>query len=107
VLKRLPVIGKDLLEDPPIPRGFGHYRVAPSEGDRMVTVKRLSHGLAAAPPPHRPLHGPPQPPRSSLINESFRDRKNEKSYTIQLLTPSLVGGCLGDAGRCCCHGLDL
>src|SRR5262245_1514837 len=84
VLKRLPVIGKDLLEDTPIPRGFGHHRVAPSEGDRIVTVKRLYHGLAAASTPHRPIHGHPQPPRSSLINESFRDRKNEKSYTIEI-----------------------
>src|SRR5215471_13615268 len=84
VLKRLPVIGKDLLEDTPIPRGFGHYRVAPSEGDMIVTVKRLYHGLAAASTPHRPIHGHPQPPRSSLINESFRDRKNAKSYTLQI-----------------------
>src|SRR6266446_9450532 len=81
VLKRLPVIGKDLLEDTPVSRGFGHHRVAPSWGDMIGTVKRLCHGLAASSTPHRPVHGYPHPPRSSLINGSFRDRENEKSYT--------------------------
>jgi hypothetical protein len=43
-LKRLPVIGEDLLEDTPVPRGYCHHAVAPSEGDTLVTVQRLYHG---------------------------------------------------------------
>ena len=41
MLKRLPVVSKDLLEDVPVPRGCCHHRVAPSGGDRIVTVQRL------------------------------------------------------------------
>ena len=41
VLKRLPVIGKDLLEDAPVWRGFDHHRVAPSWGVGQVAVQRL------------------------------------------------------------------
>ena len=37
----IPVVGKDLLEDVPVPRGCCHHRVAPSGGDRIVTVQRL------------------------------------------------------------------
>jgi hypothetical protein len=44
VLKRVPVLGKDLLEDAPIPRGLYHHRVAPSWGVGMVAVKRFYHG---------------------------------------------------------------
>src|SRR5215813_11491490 len=88
VLKRLPVIDKDLLEDTPVPRGFGHHRVAPSWGDRIVTVKRLYHGLATSSTPHQPVHGQPHYPRSSLINGSFRDRENEKSYTMHIFGPT-------------------
>ena len=55
----------------------------------IVTVKRLYHGLAAASTPHRPIHGHPQPPRSSLINESFRDRKNEKSFYVAAIVKPL------------------
>src|SRR6266851_7036102 len=84
VLKRLPVIGKDLLEDTPVPRGCCNHRVAPSGGDTIVTVQRLYHALAASSTPHRPVYGPPQPPRSSLINGSFRDRKNAFSYTLDI-----------------------
>ena len=36
--KLVPVIGKDLLEDVPIPRGFCHHQVAPSWGVGMVAV---------------------------------------------------------------------
>src|SRR5216683_5358461 len=92
VLKRLPVIGKDLLEDTPVPRGCCNHRVAPSGGDTIVTVQRLYHALAASSTPHRPVYGPPQPPRSSLINGSFRDRKNAFSYTIEIPTRSPGGG---------------
>jgi hypothetical protein len=38
VLKRGPVIGKNLLEDTPVPRDVCHHRVAPSEGDQVVWV---------------------------------------------------------------------
>jgi hypothetical protein len=30
-----PVIGKDLLEDAPMPPGFDSHQVAPSEGSRL------------------------------------------------------------------------
>src|SRR6266481_7067945 len=39
----VPVVGKDLLEDVPVPRGCCHHRVAPSGGERMVTMQRLYH----------------------------------------------------------------
>src|SRR5882672_661318 len=39
----VPVVGKDLLEDVPVPRGCCHHRVAPSGGDRIVTMQRLYH----------------------------------------------------------------
>src|SRR5713101_9072596 len=84
VLKRLPVIGKDLLEDTPVPRGCCNHRVAPSGGDTIVTVQRLYHGLPASSTPHQPVYGHPHLPRSSLINGSFRDWKNAFSYTIKL-----------------------
>src|SRR5262245_54964740 len=64
VLKRAPVIGKDLLEDIPVPRGLGHHGVAPSEGDTIVAVKRLYHGSPASSTPHRPLLRHSHPPRS-------------------------------------------
>src|SRR6266487_564800 len=101
VLKRLPMIGKDLLEDTPVPRGFGHHRVAPSEGDMIVTVKRLYHGLAASSTPHRAIHGHPHPARSSLLNGSFRDRKNEKSfYVAAVVKPPCVFFFPACSGRC-------
>ena len=43
VFKRVPVIGKDLLEDAPVPRGFGHHRVAPSWGVGQVAVQPFYH----------------------------------------------------------------
>src|SRR6266568_1377669 len=85
VLKRVPVIGKDLLEDTPVPRGCCNHRVVPSGGDTIVTVQRLYHGLPASSTPHQPVYGHPHLPRSSLINGSFRDWKNAFSYTIQIL----------------------
>ena len=44
LFKPLPVIGKDLFEDTPIPGSLCHHRVAPSGGDQIVLVKRLYHG---------------------------------------------------------------
>jgi hypothetical protein len=72
VLKRVPVIGEDLLEDIPVPRGLGHHGVAPSEGDTMVAVKRLYHGSPASSTPHRPLLRRSHPPRSPWNHEDFR-----------------------------------
>src|SRR5713101_6677837 len=62
----VPVVGKDLLEDVPVPRGSCHHRVAPSGGDRIGTVQRLYHTspaqstpssafIRAASSPSRPL----------------------------------------------------
>src|SRR2546423_14470388 len=54
-LKRVPVIGKDLLEDTPVPRGCRNHRIAPSWGETIVTVQRLYHTSATSSIPHR-LH---------------------------------------------------
>ena len=43
VLKRLPVLGKDLLADTPVPRGGYQQRMAPSWGDTLVVGQRLYH----------------------------------------------------------------
>jgi hypothetical protein len=43
VLKRGPVIVKDLLEDTPVPGDVCHHRVAPSKRDQVVWVKRFYH----------------------------------------------------------------
>src|SRR6266581_1935765 len=62
----VPVVGKDLLEDVPVPRGCCHHRVAPRGGERIVTMPRLSHTslaqstpssafIRAASSPSRPL----------------------------------------------------
>src|SRR5258705_12968647 len=53
VLKRLPVVGTDLLKDPPGPGGCCQHPRPPSEGDRLVTVPWLYHGTSA-------LSTPPQ-----------------------------------------------
>src|SRR5215475_5216147 len=59
MLKRLPVIRKDLLEDTPIPKGLGQHRVAPSWGDMIVVMQRLYHASPASSTPHQPLPGRP------------------------------------------------
>src|SRR5437764_1287149 len=84
VLKRLPVVGKDLFEDAPVPRGYCNHPVAPSGGDTIVTMKRLYHGLPTSSTPHRPVDSHPHPPLSSLSNGSFRDRENAFSYTMHI-----------------------
>src|SRR5438105_13638090 len=83
-LKRLPVVGKDLLENAPVPRGYCNHPVAPTGGNAIVTMKRLYHGLPASSTPPGPVDSHPHPPLSSLSNGSFRDRENEFSYTIKL-----------------------
>src|SRR5262245_35804865 len=57
VLKRLPVIGKDLLEDIPVPRWGCTHRLALSWGDTFVTVQRLYHALPASSTPHQSVPG--------------------------------------------------
>src|SRR5882672_55409 len=69
--KRVPVLGKDLLEDTPVPRGVGYHRVPPSGGDDLLMMKRLYHASAAS--------STPPPPLLSLSYADFGDRKNEKS----------------------------
>ena len=44
VLEPVPVIGKALFEDTPVPEGLCHHRAAPSWGDEIVLVKRFYHG---------------------------------------------------------------
>src|SRR5712691_7295137 len=83
----VPVIGKDPLEDVPIPRGFCHHQVAPSWGVGMVAVEQSSHASPAPSTPHRPSQRHPHPPLSSLSNGDFRDRTNAFSYTMNK-TPS-------------------
>src|SRR6266581_5092471 len=78
----VPVVGKDLLEDVPVPRGGCHHRVAPSGGEQIVAMERLYHASAASSTPHPASLRYPHPTRLSLMNESFRDRKNAFSYTM-------------------------
>src|SRR2546426_2788056 len=67
-LKRVPALGKDLLEDTPVPRGLWHHRGAPSWGDELLTVQRLYHASSASSTPHRPVLG--QPSLASFVLES-------------------------------------
>src|SRR5712691_579520 len=87
----VPVIGKDLLEDVPIPRGFCHHQVAPSWGVGMVAVEQSSHASPAPSTPHRPSQRHPHPPLSSLSNGDFRDRTNAFSfYVAAVVKPSSI-----------------
>src|SRR5206468_280367 len=61
MLKRLPVIGKDLLEDAPVQRRGCTHRLALSWGDTLVTVQRLYHALPASSTPHQSVPGHPSP----------------------------------------------
>ena len=83
-LKRVPVIGKDRLEDPPVPSGWWHHRIAPSRGNPSVAVQRLCHASAASSTPHRPLLRDSHPPRSPWNHGDFRQPKNAFSYTINI-----------------------
>src|SRR5215831_5672343 len=84
LLKRLPVVSKDLLEDIPVPRGGCHHRSAPNGGDQIVAMERLYHASTASSTPHPASLRYPHPTRLSLMNESFRDRKNAFSYTMHI-----------------------
>src|SRR4029434_10020693 len=62
-----------------------HHRVAPSGGDDLCAVKRLSHGVPASSTPHRPVPGYPSPASFILAYGDFRDWENEFSYTMHIL----------------------
>jgi hypothetical protein len=57
VLKRVPVLGKDLLEDTPVPRGLCHHRVSPNWGDDLFAVQRFYHASSASSTPHQSSPG--------------------------------------------------
>ena len=59
MLKRLPVLGKDLLENTPVPRRGCTHQLAPSWGDTLVTVQRLYHAFPASSTLHQPVPGHP------------------------------------------------
>src|SRR4029453_12317084 len=59
--KRVPVLGKDLLEDIPVSRGGGHHRVPPSGGDDLLVMKRLYHAPAPSSTPPPPARTKPSP----------------------------------------------
>ena len=65
--KRVPVLGTDLLEDTPVPRGVGHHRVTPRGGDERLVMQRLYHASAASSSPPPPV--PRQPSPASVIPE--------------------------------------
>src|SRR6516225_8935117 len=81
VLKRLPMIGKDLLEDTPVSRGCCQHRIAPSGGDTMVTVQRLYHTLPAQSTPSSAFIGHPP---TTAITAYISITKNENSYAIKI-----------------------
>ena len=74
--KPVPVLGKDLLEDPPVPRGVGHHRVAPRGGDDLVVMQRVYHASAASSTPPPPV--PRQPSPVSVLPELWGLRGPEK-----------------------------
>src|SRR6266852_9338189 len=82
--KRVPVIGKDLLEDAPVPRGLGHHRVAPSWGVGIVAVQRFYHASSTSSTPHQSSPGHPHPTRCSLSHGDFWDWENANSYTMDI-----------------------
>src|SRR6266446_6178221 len=81
VLKRLPMIGKDLLEDTPVPRGCCQHRIAPSGGDTMGTVQRLYHTLPAQSTPSSAFIGHPP---TTAVTAYISITKNENSYAIEI-----------------------
>src|SRR5215471_17139248 len=58
----IPVVGKDLLEDVPVPRGCCKHQGAPSWGVEMVVVQRLYHTSPAQSTPSAVCMGHPQSP---------------------------------------------
>src|SRR5205807_3238377 len=81
VCEPVPVLGKDLLEDVPVPRGCCKHEGAPSESGQFAG-QRLYHVSSAPSTPHRSPAGHPQPPPASLHDNEFRDPKNAISYTM-------------------------
>src|SRR5215475_16111313 len=84
VCEPVPVLSKDLLEDTPVPRGLYQHRLAPSWGHQLVAVKRLYHASAASSTPARPGPGNLSPASFILELWGLLDRKNEKSYAINI-----------------------
>src|SRR5262247_3974716 len=74
VLKRLPVIGKDLLKDTPVPGGCCQHPRLPSEGgwncDGAVVVPRLLRAVHSSSP--------------MAITAYRSNTKNANSYTIEI-----------------------
>ena len=60
--KRVPVIGKDLLEDVPVQRGCCKHQGAPSWGGKIVVVQRLYHTSPAQSTPSAVFTGHPYSP---------------------------------------------
>jgi len=76
LLKWLPVVSKDLLEDIPVPRGGCHHRIAPSGGDQIVAMERWYHASAASSTPHPAFTQVPSP--DSLILDEGELSGSEK-----------------------------
>src|SRR6266478_5390906 len=78
VLKRLPVIGKDLLKDTPVPGGCCKHPRPPSEGewacDGAVVVPRLLRAVHSS--------------SAIAITAYISNTKNENSYTIKKNLPT-------------------
>src|SRR5215218_9060771 len=58
----VPVLGKDLFENVPVPRGCCKHEGAPSGGEKIDPVKRFYHAFPASSTPHRSVYGHPHPP---------------------------------------------
>jgi len=101
VLKRVPVLSQDLLEDTPVPRGCCYHRVAPSGGDMIVTMKRLYHASSAASTPHQSSLGYPHPTHLSWSHRGLWDWENAFSfYVAAVVKPSSIFFFRAFAGRC-------
>jgi hypothetical protein len=59
MLKHLPVIGKDLLKDTPVPCGCCQHLRPPSDGVRIVTVPWVYHGTSSLSTPPQCVQGTP------------------------------------------------
>src|SRR5215813_2474776 len=94
--KRVPVIGKDLMKDTPVPRGSYQHRLAPSWGHQLVAVKRLYHASAASSTPARPGPGNLSPASFILELWGLLDRKNEKSYAMDIAFDQCCQGTVSD-----------
>src|SRR5262249_9418428 len=92
--KRVPVLGKDPLEDTPVPRGLYQHRLAPSWGHQLVAVKRVYHASAASSTPSRPGPGNLSPASFILELWGLLDRKNEKSYAMNSRAGTTRSACM-------------